>query len=108
LLCVTAVVTAQVVATCMRWSVRHPYASELRTARDAPAPPLAMVGYAARLAFGTTCVGLLFNASSRLPWAWSLLLLVPLVMWSAVRLRRTATAWAVPEKRSAVIAAVAV
>jgi hypothetical protein len=108
LLCVTAVVTAQVVATSMRWSVRHPYASELCTARDAPAPPLAMVGYAARLAIGTTCVGLLFNASSRMPWAWSLLLLMPLMMWSAVRLRRTATAWGVPEKRSAVIAAVAV
>jgi hypothetical protein len=108
LLCVTAVVTAHVVATSMRWSVRHPYAADLRTARDAPAPPLAMVGYAARLAFGTTCAGLLFNASSRLPWAWSPLLLVPLLAWSGFRLRRSAALWGVPEKRSAVIATVAV
>lgn len=107
LLCVTAVVTAQVVATSMRWSVRHPYASELRTARDAPAPPLAMVGYAARLAASTTVVGLLFSASARLPWAWSLVLLVPLLAWSGLRLRRCAVAWATPETRSGVIAAVA-
>lgn len=108
LLCVTVAVTAQVVATSMRWSVRHPYAADLRTARDAPAPPLAMVGYAARLAFGTTITGLLFNASSRLPWGWSLLLLVPLLLWSAFRLRRSAVIWGVPEKRSAVVATVAV
>jgi hypothetical protein len=107
LLCVTAVVMAQAVVSSMRWSLTHPYAADLRTARDAPAPPLAMVGYAARLAFGTTCAGLLFNASARLPWAWSPLLLVVLLAWSAVRIRRSAAAWGVPERRSAVIATVA-
>ncbi len=107
LLCVTAAVVAQVVASSLRWSVGHPYAADLRTARDAPAPPLAMVGYAARLAFGTTLTGLVFNASAHLPWAWSLLLLVPLLTWSALRLRRSADAWRVPEQRSAVIATVA-
>jgi hypothetical protein len=107
LVCVAAVVSAQVVVTSMRWSVRHPYAAELRSARDAPAPPLAMVGYAARLAFATTCAGLVFNVSSRLPWACSLVLCASYLMWSGLRLRRSAVAWQEPETRSAVIATVA-
>jgi hypothetical protein len=40
----TIVVTVQVVATALRWSVRRPYAVDLRSARATPAPPLVMVG----------------------------------------------------------------
>src|SRR5690606_4996711 len=38
LVCATLVVTVQVAATSMRWSVRSPFAADLRSARATPAP----------------------------------------------------------------------
>jgi hypothetical protein len=101
------VVTVQVVGTVLRWSVRSPYAVDLRSARATPAPPLVMVGYSARLALATTVTGLLFNTLARAPWTWSLLLAIPFLAWSGVRLHRTAAAWSDPGTRSRVIATVA-
>ena len=60
-LCAAVVVTVQVVATSLRWSVRRPYAVDLRSSRATPAPPLVMVGYSTRLALSTTFTGLMFN-----------------------------------------------
>ena len=48
----------------MRWSVRHPYAVDLRSARATPAPPVVMVGYSARLALTTTLTGLVFEVAT--------------------------------------------
>jgi hypothetical protein len=107
LLCATVVVTVQVVATALRWSVRSPYAVDLRSARATPAPPLVMVGYSARLALATTFTGLLFNTVAGAPWTWSVLLSIPFLAWSGVRLHRTAAAWSDPVTRSRVIATVA-
>jgi hypothetical protein len=101
------VVTLQVVATALRWSVRHPYAVDLRSARATPAPPLVMVGYSSRLALGTTFTGLLFNISGAMSWYAPFVLAVPFVLWSTTKLALTANAWARPETRSAVIATVA-
>jgi hypothetical protein len=56
----TVATSAAVVGRCARWSVRRPYAASLREARDQPAPPGAMAGYAARLAIGTTMLGIVF------------------------------------------------
>lgn len=106
-LCATVVVTVQVVATSLRWSVRRPYAVDLRSARATPAPPLVMVGYSARLALSTTFTGLLFNVASRAPWQWSLLLAVPFLAWSLSKLALTARAWSNPTIRARVIATVA-
>jgi hypothetical protein len=103
----TIVVTVQVVATALRWSVRRPYAVDLRSARATPAPPLVMVGYSARLALSTTCTGLLFNAASRAPWQWSLALAVPFLAWSITKLMLTGRAWSNPTVRARVIATVA-
>jgi hypothetical protein len=105
--CVTVVVTVQVVATSLRWSVRSPYAVDLRSSRATPAPPLVMVGYSSRLALSTTFTGLLFSVTTRLPWTWSVLLAVPFLLWSTVKLYRTSSRWADPEVRSRVIATVA-
>ncbi len=105
--CATIVVTLQVVATSLRWSVAHPYAVDLRSARATPAPPLVMVGYSARLALTTTVTGLLFEVLAGAPWVFSVLLAVPFLVWSGVRLHRTAAAWADPGVRSRVIATVA-
>ncbi len=106
-LCATVVVTVQVVATSLRWSVRRPYAVDLRSSRATPAPPLVMVGYSARLALSTTFTGLLFNVTSRAPWTYSLVLAAPFLLWSAVKLHRTMNAWSDPAVRSRVIATVA-
>ena len=106
-LCATVVVTVQVVATSLRWSVRRPYAVDLRSARATPAPPLVMVGYSSRLALSTTFTGLLFNVTSRAPWTYSLVLATPFLIWSVVKLYRTANAWSDPAVRSRVVATVA-
>ena len=58
-LCSSVVVTLQVVAGSMRWSLRRPYAVDMRSARATPAPPLTMVGYSTRLALVTTFTGML-------------------------------------------------
>jgi hypothetical protein len=102
------VVSAQVVASSLHWSVTAPYAVDLRSARATPAPPVVMAGYSARLAIKTTLVGLVFSASAlspdpRVP----VLLAIPFGCWSAYRLGRTARAWGVPEVRARVIAVVA-
>jgi hypothetical protein len=105
--CGTVVVTLQVVATALRWSVRSPYAVDLRSSRATPAPPLVMVGYSSRLALSTTFTGLLFSVTTRAPWTWSVLLALPFLLWSAVKLYRTAGRWADPAVRSRVVATVA-
>lgn len=107
-LAATLVVSAQVVAASMRWSVRSPYAVDLRSARATPAPPVVMAGYSARLAAATTVTGLLFAATALAPGpAPAVVLMVPLLGWSGWRLRRTAAAWSEPVTRARVIAVVA-
>jgi hypothetical protein len=107
-LAATLVVCLQVVAASMRWSVRRPFASELRSARATPAPPVVMVGYSARLALATTMVGLLFSATSQAAdWRPAVLLAVPLLCWSGYRLAATASAWTEPQVRARVVAVVA-
>jgi hypothetical protein len=101
------VVVLQVVSASLRWSVRRPFAVDMRSARATPAPPLVMVGYSARLALSTTMVGIFFSLLGRLSWEWPVLVAVPMVLFSCWRLSRTAEAWATPETRSRVIATVA-
>jgi hypothetical protein len=66
-----------------------------------------MVGYSSRLALSTTFTGLLFTAVTVAPWGYAVLLSLPLLLWSLVRLHRTSKAWADPSVRSRVIATVA-
>lgn len=101
------VVSLQVVARSMTWSVRRPYAMDLRSARGTPAPPLAMVGYSAYLALTSTLTGLLFgltaHASDGRP---AVLVAVPLVLLALHRLVVTAREWSYPDVRSRVICTV--
>jgi hypothetical protein len=106
--CASLVVTLQVVAGSMRWSVRRPFAVDMRSARATPAPPLSMVGYSTRLALVTTFTAMLFVATSRAPsWHLSVLIAVPFILFSLLRLARTADSWARPEVRSQVVTTVA-
>lgn len=106
-LCCAAVVTVQVVSTSLRWSVRRPFAVDLRSARATPAPPVVMVGYSARLALTTTLTGMVFGAASYGSWPWPVLIALPFLLFSAARLVATAETWADPGVRSHVVATVA-
>ena len=105
--CTLVVVTVQVVGAAMRWSDQRPFSVDLRSARATPAPPIVMVGYSARLAVVTTLTGLLFSGLARLPDPTvSLLVAVPCVAWSTVRLLRTRRRWTDPVVRARVITTV--
>lgn len=105
--CTMVVVLAQVVGASMRWSARHPYPATLRSARATPAPPLAMVGYSARLAVVTTVTGLVFSVLARVPgWQVPVLVAVPMLCWSGWRLLRQQRAWDDPVVRARVVGAV--
>jgi len=102
------VVTVQVVASSLRWSIRRPFAVDLRSARATPAPPLVMVGYSARLALSTTLTGMLFGVIARFgDWHTPLVVAIPFLLFSAYRLVGSANEWATPEVRSRVVATVA-
>ena len=106
--CAALVVTVQVVSASLRWSVRRPFAVDMRSARATPAPPLAMVGYSSRLAVSTTLTGMVFIATSRgEAWQVPVLVAVPFLLFSSVRLAGTARAWCTPETRSRVVVTVA-
>lgn len=103
----SVVVTAQVVASSLQWSIDNPYAVDLRSARATPAPPVVMVGYSTRLAFKTTLLGLVFSLAALSPdWRVPVVIGIPFLCWSAYRLARTAERWSIPETRARVIAVV--
>jgi len=92
----------------MRWSDQRRYAVDLRSARATPAPPVMMVGYSARLALSTTFTGLLFSGLSRVPDPTvSLLVVVPFLAWSTMRLLRTRRRWIDPVERARIVTMVA-
>lgn len=104
----TVVVTLSVVSGCLRWSVRRPFAVDLRSARATPAPPVVMVGYSTRLALSTTCIGLLFGGVAvTSDWRFPVVLALPFLAVSLLRLRSTAARWADPVARARVVATVA-
>ena len=108
LICSTLVVTAQVVAAAMRWSIARPFAVDLRSARATPAPPVVMAGYSARLAVATTVTGLVFSGLAQLDDVrYAVAIAVILLLWSAYRLERAAQRWQDPVTRSRVVATVA-
>ena len=106
--CTLAVVTLQVVAAAMRWSSARPFPVDLRSARATPAPPLVMVGYSARLALSTTLTGLVFSGASKAPmWQLPLLVAIPFLVWSGIRLVRAHDRWVDPVRRARVTMTVA-
>lgn len=102
------VVSLQVVARSMYWSVRRPFAVDLTSARATPAPPLAMVGYSAYLALTSTITGMVFSTTAQADGPqWALVLAVPFVLAAVRRLVITSREWATPEVHGRVIATVA-
>src|SRR4029078_10370892 len=60
-----ALVTRLAVASfCMHLSVKSTHRSDLRGRRDTPAPPGAMIGYSARLAWRTTWIAMVVSLTS--------------------------------------------
>ena len=108
LLCTWLVVTVQVVAAALRWSAQRPYAVDLRSARATPAPAVLMVVYSARLAVSTTLTGLVFSGLARVPDPEvSLLVAVPFLAWSLIRMLRTSRIWQDPAARARIVTTVA-
>jgi hypothetical protein len=104
LICTLLVVLLQVVGASMRWSLAHPYPVDLRSARATPAPPAAMVGYSARLALCTTVTSLFFSGLAHVPdWRASVMLALPCLIWSGIRLVRTRRRWEEPMARALVV-----
>ncbi|MBA2699393.1 MAG: hypothetical protein H0U61_11600 [Nocardioidaceae bacterium] len=102
------VVSLQVVARSMHWSVRRPFATDLESARATPAPPLVMVGYSAYLALTSTLTGMIFSTTAQADGPqWAILFAVPCLLAAVRRLLITSREWATPEARSRVIATVA-
>lgn len=104
LLCTWVVVVLHVLSASMRWSLRSPYAVDLRSARATPAPPMAMVGYSTKLAAITTITSLIFSGLSQVEaWPLSVLVAAPLAGWSALRLLRARDGWVQPDERARVV-----
>ena len=88
------VVVVQVLAISMSWSVRRPYAVDLRSPRATPAPHAAMFGYALKLSLVTTLTGMLFiGAAGADVWWLPIALGVPFLLWSSARLFRARRRW---------------
>lgn len=104
-----AILTTVVVVSgrCLRWSIQHPYPADLRTARATPAPPLAMVGYSAKLSLLTTVLGLCFYATSLASATWALMVALVVVLFAASDLMHTARLWTSGESRAVVLTMVA-
>ena len=107
LACIWVVASLMVVSASMRWSLRKPFAVDLRSARATPAPPGVMVGYSGRLALATTVVSLLFSGLAVLPWPFSIAFALPFALVSLFRLRRARRGWEDPFARSRVVVTVA-
>ena len=102
------VVLVQVLAIVMTWSLRSPYAVDLSSPRATPAPHGAMAGYAGTLSLVTTMTGLVFTAIGSLAWAWlPVVVAVPFLAWSTLKLRRARRQWLAPVERARVVLTVA-
>jgi len=107
LLATLVVVSLQVVARSMHWSVRRPFAMDLRSARGTPAPPLAMVTYSSYLALTSTLTGMVFAIAAQADDPrLSLVLAVPFLLAAVRRLAITRREWSTPDTRAYVVATV--
>lgn len=107
ILATVVVVSMQVVARSMQWSVRHPYAMDLRSARGTPAPPAAMLTYSAWLAFSSTMTGMVFAVTAKIPDpSWAVVIAIPFVLAAVRRFVITLREWSDPPTRARVIATV--
>jgi hypothetical protein len=103
----TVVVAVQVVARSMQWSVRRPYAMDLRSSRGTPAPPFAMLAYSSWLALSSTMTGVVFGVASHAhDPAVPIVLAMPFLIAAVRRILITAREWADPGVRARVVATV--
>ncbi len=108
LVATTLVVSVQVVARSMHWSVRRPFSMDLRSSRGTPAPPSAMVVYSSYLALTSTLTGMVFTITARASSPmWAAIAALPFLIAAVRRIVITAGDWSRPEVRSWVVATVA-
>jgi hypothetical protein len=108
LVATTLAVSLQVVARSMHWSVRRPFAMDLRSSRGTPAPPSVMVLYSAYLAMTSTLTGMVFTVTAQADSPiWAAVCVMPMLIAALRRIVITAGDWTRPEVRSWVVATVA-
>ncbi|WP_162602469.1 hypothetical protein [Nocardioides daejeonensis] len=96
------VFTAQLLSAAARWSLRHPYPVDLSSARATPAPPIVMVGHAARLSLTVSCTGLVLSVLVAAPdWLVGFVVVLLLTL-SMGRIRRARRRWSDPVVRARV------
>ena len=103
-------VTATIVVTavCVSVSIRHPHRADLQTARDAPAPPGAMLAHSARLTGSALAVAAAMSFSVYGEnWPLSVALAASLSALGLLSLHRSVRAWDDALVRSRVVAVVA-
>ncbi|GAA1908437.1 hypothetical protein [Lapillicoccus jejuensis] len=101
------VVAARILASTLRWSVRHPHAADLGSPRAQPAPAGTLLADTLRLTAHALAYGVLFCALAVAPWWWAALAAVVLLVPSVLSLRRTARLWDDPVVRAGVVRTVA-
>ncbi|MEP6664824.1 MAG: hypothetical protein ABJA81_00075 [Nocardioidaceae bacterium] len=107
LIATIVVVSLQVTARAMHWSVRRPFAMDLRSSRGTPAPPSVMVGYSSYLALTSTLTGMVFTVTAQASDpTWAIVFAAPFALLAIRRLVITAGEWATPEVRARVVATV--
>jgi hypothetical protein len=95
---------ALVVATCMSLSVLRPHRAELNGPRDAIAPPGALTAASARLALPACLVGIVLETVCATGiWWLPLLMGTPVVLASALWIRRSLAAYQLPGIRARVV-----
>lgn len=95
-------------ALAMRRSIRSPHKADLRSARDTPAPPAAMLGHALRLTSFATLIGAGFTLSGSIGHLWlTPAFAVVMMLWAVVHMLRTARTWSSVANRSIVVSRVA-
>ncbi|MBC7679331.1 MAG: hypothetical protein H7233_10120 [Pseudorhodobacter sp.] len=93
-----------VVATCLALSVRRPHRADLSGPRDAVAPPGALALASVRLAAPAGFVGICLEGASQSGQWWApVLLATPVLVLSALWLRRSLDLYAEPVRRSRIV-----
>lgn len=99
--------SALVIATCMSLSIRHPHRADLRSPRDAVAPPGALAAASARLAVPAALVGMILQVSSGTGLWWLPPLIgMPVFLIAIAWLHRNLQRWCDAETRALVNQAV--
>jgi hypothetical protein len=96
--------TAFTVASCLSLSVRHPHRADLKGARDAVAPPGALVLASVQLALPAGFIGMVFMSTTSSGFWWApVVLAVPVLIGTGLWIRHSLDSYSQPLVRSRIV-----